>query len=315
MSRATSSTPPTAAVDAFLDAAPDDVAIGLVTFAGKVDEIDRAHHRPRRRRAPRSTALELDARAPSVYDAIAPGVELVGDEGSRSLLVLSDGADTGSDTTLDGRAAARAADAGVVVDVVVAGSSRRGRRLCDASPTTPAGAVIPADPSALEHGLRRAGRRPRPAAARDASSVPADVERRGDRSPSRVAAGGTTYADSAFVSLGDAAATGPRRRRVRQGRWSARPSCWSAPSRCSSGSPALLVGRRSPGRGRKSLGRAAARRLLRRRRRRSPGEAPQVGAQPSQPTSRTRAVALTDKVVNADLETGSPSAWPVPARP
>ena len=45
----------TAAVDAYLDAAPEDVAIGLVTFAGNVVETDRADHRPRRRWPLRST--------------------------------------------------------------------------------------------------------------------------------------------------------------------------------------------------------------------------------------------------------------------
>ncbi len=84
----------------------------------------------------------------SVYDAMREGVELVGDEGSRSLLVLSDGADTGSDSTLD-VATNDAIDAGVVVDVVSLGSRGQGRGPDHASPTDTGGAVIPADPAAL----------------------------------------------------------------------------------------------------------------------------------------------------------------------
>ena len=104
-----------AAVDTFLASAPADVRIGLVAFAGD-SAGHRAHHRPRLR--PRRAERHRAPQGHRVYDGIAEGLDLVGTEGSRSLLVLSDGGDTSSATTLD------------VVDHGRPGRGRRrGRRL------------------------------------------------------------------------------------------------------------------------------------------------------------------------------------------
>jgi tight adherence protein B len=86
-------------------------------------------------------------RGTSVYDGIAAGMTALGSDGSRSILVLSDGADTGSNMTLD-VLSREAADAGVVIDVVSLAEEDRAAELAALADATE-GAVIPADPTAL----------------------------------------------------------------------------------------------------------------------------------------------------------------------
>jgi tight adherence protein B len=185
-----------AAVDAFLSAAPQDVRVGLVAFAGKVSTtID-----PTTDHAAIEAALgEISLkRGTSVYDGIAAGMESLGDEGSRSILVLSDGADTGSTMTLE-ILSREAADSGVVIDVVSLAEAERADELADLADATD-GRVIPADPAALStvfgqeadalaHQLLISFAPPADAA-EDAS---VDVT---------VTAGGQSYHDSALVTLG-----------------------------------------------------------------------------------------------------------------
>jgi tight adherence protein B len=186
-----------AAVDAFLSTAPADVRIGLVAFAGKVTTtID-----PTTDHAAIETALADISlkRGTSVYDGVATGMESLGDDGSRSILVLSDGADTGSTMTLE-ILSRDAADAGVVVDVVSLAEAARADELAGLAEATQ-GRVIPADPAALStvfgeqadalaHQLLLSFVPPADAA-EDASI---DVV---------VAAGGQSFHDSALVTLGD----------------------------------------------------------------------------------------------------------------
>ncbi|WP_299923947.1 type II secretion system F family protein [uncultured Nocardioides sp.] len=133
------------AVDAYLAAAPADVRIGLVAFAGKVTttvEPTTDHD---------AVTAALDSitlkRGTSVYDGIAAGMAALGDEGARSVLVLSDGADTSSTTTLD-VLSRQAADAEVVVDVVSLAEDARAAELASLAEATQGG-VFPADPAAL----------------------------------------------------------------------------------------------------------------------------------------------------------------------
>ena len=133
------------AITTFLDAAPDDVQVGLVTFAGEVsDTIGPTTDHEAIRTALAETSL---GRGTRVYDGIDAAMEALGDDGSRSMLVLSDGADTGSDNTLE-VLSREAADSGVVVDVVSLSSAQRADELAGLAEATE-GKVIPADPSAL----------------------------------------------------------------------------------------------------------------------------------------------------------------------
>jgi tight adherence protein B len=134
-----------AAVDAYLTAAPEDVRIGLVAFAGKVSTtIEPTTDHTAVEEALAGISLK---RGTSVYDGITAGMTALGEAGSRSILVLSDGADTGSNTTLD-VLSREAAAAGVVIDVVSLAEADRAAELAALADATQ-GAVIPADPAAL----------------------------------------------------------------------------------------------------------------------------------------------------------------------
>jgi tight adherence protein B len=192
-----------AAVNAYLEATPQDVAVGLVTFAGRVKtEIAPTTDHSSVIAAVESAKL---SRGTSVYDAIDAARELVGADGARSLLVLSDGSDTNSVTTLD-VAAGGAKDAEVVVDVVALQSPDAARQLTTLADST-GGRVIPAEPGALTSVLSEQG----DALARqqlvtfelpDGSGGEATVD-------VSVVADGTTYADSALVSLGSVSFQAP----------------------------------------------------------------------------------------------------------
>ncbi|KRF36288.1 type II secretion system F family protein [Nocardioides sp. Soil805] len=282
----------TAAVGAYLGAAPEDVKIGLVTFAGDVvDTIDPTTDHS-------SVADALDAvsltRGTSVYDAIREGVALVGDDGSRSLLVLSDGADTGSDATLD-VAINDAREAGVVVDVVSIGTAAKAEALSALADDT-GGAVIPADPAALDAVFT---------AQADALAEqmlltfdsPADITGEATITVS-ADADGSTYVDSAFVTLADTGFSVPEV--VEPGKaLVSRPVMLAGAVALFLGMLVLLVIVLTPGRSH------AERRLD------AYFEGAEDGARPGRrrasgnsPTDlRESAVAMTSKVVNADLET------------
>ena len=186
------------AVDTFLAAAPADVRIGLVTFAGDIGEViePTVDHE-----SVRAALADIELRkGTSVYDGIGAGLDLVGAEGSRSLLVLSDGGDTNSATTLD-VVTTDATDEGVVVDVVSLANPKNAETMADLADTT-GGQVIPAEQEALDavfsaradalaQQLLVTFDRPEDAAAEVNLGVTVD-------------AGGGSFTDSAFVSIGAA---------------------------------------------------------------------------------------------------------------
>jgi tight adherence protein B len=99
---------------AFLDTVPSDVYVGIVTFDGDV-------------KTPLAPSLDRDdaravvetleyGRGTRLFDGVEAAIELAGDEGQRSLLVLSDGADT-TDTPL-ADVTDRLADSEVLLDAV-----------------------------------------------------------------------------------------------------------------------------------------------------------------------------------------------------
>ncbi|GAB3768087.1 tight adherence protein B [Nocardioides ginsengisegetis] len=102
------------AASVFLDSVPDDVYVGVVSFAGDVVE---SLPPTRDRDAARATVNALTlSRQTRLYDGVLAAVRMAGSEGQRTLLVLSDGADT-SDTDL-GDVTVAVADADVLADVV-----------------------------------------------------------------------------------------------------------------------------------------------------------------------------------------------------
>lgn len=194
-----------AAAKAFLDSAPPDVRIGLLTFSDKVRDVIA----PTTDRAEVSAAIDRIrlTRDTRVYDAVVAAVNLAGDEGARSVLLLTDGKDTGGGSTLD-EAAAAAKDHEVAVNVVALDQSPANRALLARISHSSSGEVIKAaDPAALRAVFTAEAdalasqllvRFPRP------EGGPKDVDL--DVS---LSAGGQTYSDSAFVSLDRVAAGGP----------------------------------------------------------------------------------------------------------
>jgi tight adherence protein B len=83
---------------AFLTAVPKDVEVGLVTFSN----VASVRVLPTKNRAVvRSAVQGLRAQGDTaLYDAVARAVSVLGKQGDRSILVLSDGKDEGSRTTL-----------------------------------------------------------------------------------------------------------------------------------------------------------------------------------------------------------------------
>lgn len=190
------------AVDTFLASAPDDIRIGLVAFAGDIGTVVQ----PTTDHASVQAALtDIELRkGTAVYDGIAEGLDLVGAEGSRSLLVLSDGGDTSSSTTLD-VVGNDATDAGVVVDVVSLANPKNAETMSELAEDT-GGQVIPAEQDALSAVF---------SAQADAlaKQLLVTFDRPEDASSEvnlgvSVDAADATYTDSAFISIG-AAPAGP----------------------------------------------------------------------------------------------------------
>lgn len=135
-----------AAARAFIEAAPSDVYIGVVAFAGDVDVVQS----PTLDREAATSVLDglSLSRQTRLYDGVMAAASAAGVQGQRSLLVLSDGRDT-SDTKLT--AAIEAIEtSGVRVDVVALGEAAGADSALDTLATAGRGTVVAAeDPAAL----------------------------------------------------------------------------------------------------------------------------------------------------------------------
>jgi tight adherence protein B len=178
----------------YLDSAPADVAVGLVTFAGEVTVID----------SPTTDHASLEqaigdlalSRGTALYDGVLEALVQAGPEGQRDVIVLSDGADTTSTQLDDVVAGAKESDVGV--NVVALEQSRANqaklRQITDASE----GTVLPADdPAALAAVFKQEA---------DALAKQVLIEFEAPRSgeakvTASLEAAGETYTDSTFTSL------------------------------------------------------------------------------------------------------------------
>ncbi len=138
-----------AAARAFLDTVPDNVYVGITTFADTVDEplaptLDRAQA------LAVLDDLELSAKT-SLYDGVIAATGNAGKDGQRTLLVLSDGADT-SKTALEDVTAA-VGDAEVQVDVVTLDQDPKHLSPLQALADAGEGSVISSDPAALQEAF------------------------------------------------------------------------------------------------------------------------------------------------------------------
>ncbi len=135
-----------AAAKAFLSAVPDDVKVGLVTFAGGVTVVQE----PTTDTAALGTAIDglTLSRGTALYDGVIQAVKTAGTAGSRNVLLLSDGNNT-TKTTLT--AATDAAKKSKVVVDVVALAQGSGTPFLEQIATAGGGRQIAADdPTALQ---------------------------------------------------------------------------------------------------------------------------------------------------------------------
>ena len=81
------------AVREFLDAVPEDVKVGVVSFASTVRGRRGTDDQPRQGAAARSRACVSKGET-SLYAGIQDAVKALGTKGERSIVLLSDGGDT-----------------------------------------------------------------------------------------------------------------------------------------------------------------------------------------------------------------------------
>jgi tight adherence protein B len=134
------------AAQVFLQSAPADVYVGIVTFAGKVRVVQQPSlDRAASLRLVKGLKLSLGT---YLYDGVMKSVRMSGDSGPRSVLVLSDGRDTSKTQLADTTALIKAKD--VKVDVIALAQSARDERLLAPLSDAGSGSVISAaDPKQL----------------------------------------------------------------------------------------------------------------------------------------------------------------------
>jgi tight adherence protein B len=107
-----------AAAYAFLDALPEDVAVGLVTFAETPSvEVEPTTDRDLVRATIDGLVIS-DASGTALFDGTATAFDQTGDDGVRSVIVLTDGNESGSSGLSLEEAVGHATDDGVTVDAV-----------------------------------------------------------------------------------------------------------------------------------------------------------------------------------------------------
>ncbi|MGD9959682.1 type II secretion system F family protein [Nocardioides sp.] len=133
------------AADAYLDAVPSNVMVGIVTFDSTVQRVlEPSLDRDAARATVDGLQLNLKTR---LYDGVLEAVAMAGTEGQRSILILSDGLDT-SDTELDSVTTA-IEDADVLVEAVALEQSEQESGPLLSMAQAGKGQLINADPEAL----------------------------------------------------------------------------------------------------------------------------------------------------------------------
>jgi tight adherence protein B len=114
------------AANQYLDGLPADVSAGLIAFA---DEAEVRVPPTQDRESVRAAIADLTAEgSTALNDAVALGVRELGNEGSRNIVLLSDGEDEGSETSAK-KARTQLAESGVVLDAVSAGEGSQEEEL------------------------------------------------------------------------------------------------------------------------------------------------------------------------------------------
>jgi tight adherence protein B len=133
----------------FLDTVPDDVYVGIVTFAS---DVTGAVVPTQDRDEARAVIEELELTPQThLYDGVLAAVDMAGTEGQRSVLVLSDGADT-SDTAL-AEVTKSVTESEVLLDVVALEQKGAAKGALEELADAAGGRVIDADPEALREAF------------------------------------------------------------------------------------------------------------------------------------------------------------------
>jgi tight adherence protein B len=185
------------AAQTFLDSAPDNLYVGIVTFAGRVTV---AQEPSLDRSASKAVVERLTlSRGTFLYDGLRQAVATSGTAGQRSVIVLSDGRDT-SRTSLS-TVVTDIREADVKVDVVALAQSPSEQALLEPLSTAGHGAVISAgNPKALAAVFQSEARTLANQILITAESPTDESAREGTLTIS-VTAGAQSYSDAAFVTL------------------------------------------------------------------------------------------------------------------
>lgn len=134
------------AAEAFIDAAPADVLVGIVSFAGDVQTVQ-VPTLDRSRLQDVIDDLKL-SRSTRLYDGVLEAIDTLANQGQRRLVVLSDGKDT-SDTSIED-VTETITDTNTKVDIVALEQSSNARRPLELMAAAGKGVLLTAeDPRAL----------------------------------------------------------------------------------------------------------------------------------------------------------------------
>ena len=143
------------AANQYLDGLPADVNAGLIAFADKAEvKVGPTQDREKVRAA--IAALEAEG-STALNDAVVLGVNELGDGGSRNMVLLSDGADEGSETSAKS-ARKQLAASGVVLDAVSAGQGSQQKELAAFAKAGNGSLVTATDAAALTAAFESAAR-------------------------------------------------------------------------------------------------------------------------------------------------------------
>lgn len=187
---------------AYLSAVPADVQVGIVTFDS---DVTTALAPTTDRGAAEAVIAGLDlSRDTLLYDGVIAAVDAAGDGGQRSILVLSDGADTGSSASID-QVASTIDDADALVDVVSLGQRGSALEALRSMSDAGNGEVIASSGDALAQTFAREA----DVLARQVlvtAPLPQGFDSTEATVEVRLPAGGTTLVASALASIDVAAA-------------------------------------------------------------------------------------------------------------
>lgn len=139
------------AATTYLDTVPADVEVGIVTFD---NDVEVALEPTTDRAAAKGVVTDLRlARDTLLYDGVVAAIDAAGDAGQRTVLVLSDGADTGGTAALADVTDA-ITDTRTLVDVVSLGQSGAALEPLAAMAEAGSGRVIESSGSALAEDFR-----------------------------------------------------------------------------------------------------------------------------------------------------------------